>query len=255
MLNERPARLDNGFPGNHWCVTTLVDGALNNLEPESWSALEELGRALHLREPDLQTALDRVVEVAVATLSHANWASINLVVRGKFLPQATCGEPPHALDAFQQRTGYGPCADASRTQDVVRVDDMVAEQRWDGFSEAAVAVGVHSMLCIPLWVDDRRLGAMSLYSAQPRFFDENDERLARLFATHAALALADAQRADNMRVALHNRDAIGQAKGILMERHKLTAAAAFDQLSERSQRTNRKLVDVAEHLVSTGELP
>ena len=47
---------------------------------------------------------------------------------------------------------------------------------------------------------------------------------------------------------------IEQAKGILMERHKLTADQAFAVLARASQHTNRKLVDVARYLTSTGEL-
>jgi AmiR/NasT family two-component response regulator len=57
-----------------------------------------------------------------------------------------------------------------------------------------------------------------------------------------------------MRQALGNRDVIGQAKGILMERHRLTPNQAFALLSERSQQVNRKLVDVARRLAETGTL-
>jgi AmiR/NasT family two-component response regulator len=48
---------------------------------------------------------------------------------------------------------------------------------------------------------------------------------------------------------------IGQAKGILMERHRLTAEQAFAVLSRASQEANRKLVDIAEALTATGALP
>jgi AmiR/NasT family two-component response regulator len=75
-----------------------------------------------------------------------------------------------------------------------------------------------------------------------------------MFATLAALALADALRAEQMRAAVLNRDVIGQAKGILMERHRITADAAFALLAEASQRKNVKLTDVAAYLVETGEL-
>ncbi|PPB48097.1 histidine kinase, partial [Arthrobacter pityocampae] len=55
--------------------------------------------------------------------------------------------------------------------------------------------------------------------------------------------------------AVDSRDVIGQAKGILMERHKITGEEAFIVLSMASQRTHMKLRGVAEHLVSSGELP
>jgi AmiR/NasT family two-component response regulator len=55
-------------------------------------------------------------------------------------------------------------------------------------------------------------------------------------------------------MALVNRDLIGQAKGILMERFKITADQAFDVLAKVSQDTNRKLYAVAEDLTRTGML-
>ena len=57
-----------------------------------------------------------------------------------------------------------------------------------------------------------------------------------------------------MRAAVVNRDLIGQAKGILMERHRITADAAFALLAEASEHKNVKLTEVAACLVETGEL-
>lgn len=48
---------------------------------------------------------------------------------------------------------------------------------------------------------------------------------------------------------------IGQAKGIRMERHRLTASQAFELMVRASSHTNRKLFDVAEELTSTGAMP
>jgi AmiR/NasT family two-component response regulator len=49
-----------------------------------------------------------------------------------------------------------------------------------------------------------------------------------------------------------NRDLIGQAKGILMERFKVTSDQAFAVLAKVSQDTNRKVSAVAEDLARTG---
>lgn len=69
------------------------------------------------------------------------------------------------------------------------------------------------------------------------------------------MAYADAQKLDHMSTGMATRDLIGQAKGILMERHKLTADQAFRLLTRASQTTNRKLRDIAEELTQTGTLP
>lgn len=45
-----------------------------------------------------------------------------------------------------------------------------------------------------------------------------------------------------------------RAKGILMERHGIEERAAFDMLRDHARRNNRKMVDVAEDIVSTHRL-
>ncbi len=237
-------------------TTELPDSdAIEELDLATWSALDSLSRALHVKEADLGRTLDAILGAATRVVSEAGAASINLLVKGKFEPQAALGDAPHQLDQLQVASGVGPCVDASREQTTIRVDDFAAERRWVDYAQLALRLGVRSMLCVPLWVDDVRVGSLSLYGSSAQAFGEQAPNLAGLFATHAALALADAQRTEHLRQALINRDVIGQAKGILMERHRLTPDQAFAVLARASQDTNRKLVDVAEALTATGALP
>ena len=229
--------------------------ALEDVDVPGWSALERLARMLHVKEADLPGTLEAIIVSAVATIEGTSYAGVNLLIRGRFTPQATVGVPPPRLDELQRRTGQGPCVEASRDQVTVSVDDMEHELRWPDFADLGVSLGVLSMLCVPLWVDDTRVGSLSLYATTRRAFTVYHERLAMLFATHAALALADAQRTDQLRVAAANRDIIGVAKGILVERHRITPDVAFGLLSKSSQETNQRLVVIAQRLVDTGELP
>ena len=75
-----------------------------------------------------------------------------------------------------------------------------------------------------------------------------------LFAGHASVAMSGARQHEQFTHAIAVRELIGQAKGILMERHKLTGEQAFTLLVRASQQTNTRLVEVATHLVETGEL-
>ena len=58
-----------------------------------------------------------------------------------------------------------------------------------------------------------------------------------------------------LRRALDSRDTIGMAKGILMAREFCTPDEAFDMLKRASQRTNRKLADVAAEMVLANHRP
>lgn len=236
-------------------IDTTGDVPLAEPDDElAWSVLDSMARSLHVKEAGLASTLDAVLRVAVEIVDPATAAGVNLLVRGVFEPQAVLGAPPHRLDAWQQEHGAGPCVDASRDQVTVHVDDTATEARWPGFGALAVETGVGSMLCVPLWVDTLRLGSVSLYSRTAAAFSRHDERLAGLVATQASLALGDARRTEQLRSMAAHRDLIGQAKGILMERHKITADQAFDQLRTASQQSNRKLVEVADTVVTTGTL-
>lgn len=68
--------------------------------------------------------------------------------------------------------------------------------------------------------------------------------------------LATAQRkVANLEQALTTSRVIGTAIGVLVERHKVTPEAAFDMLVASSQNSNRKLRDVADSFVYSGQLP
>ena len=64
----------------------------------------------------------------------------------------------------------------------------------------------------------------------------------------------DAQvEVEHLRRALASRDVIGQAKGILMERFKITADEAFGLLVQASQYENVRVADLSCQLADTGE--
>ena len=83
-------------------------------------------------------------------------------------------------------------------------------------------------------------------------------RVAALTLELAASRVELEQQAGTVRQlqqAVKSRDTIGQAKGLLMERYKISADAAFTMLINESNRSNRKLVDVAHQLIYAGETP
>jgi GAF domain-containing protein len=229
--------------------------SLMEVTGRSAESLEILARALHVKNAELQPTLEAIASTAVTMLSPARYAGLTFLVRGELVPRATTGEPPLLLDRLQQKLGDGPCVHAAKHQSVYRIEDTRRDERWPQFCAEAARLKVRSMLCVPLWVDERSLGALSLYADKAAAFSDLHERVTVLLATFAALALAEAQRADQLHDALGNRDVIGQAKGILMERHGVSADAAFGVLSRISQAENLKLAEIARRFVQTGQLP
>ena len=189
-------------------------------------------------------------------MPHADDCGISYVIGGKKVEsRAWTGDLPKHVDALQQRLGQGPCMDAVWREEMVRVDDVRVDERWPDFADEAADLGVGSMLCFQLFVEGDHLGALNLYARTPGAFDDEDQEIGHIFASHAAVALAGAEHEEHLRDGMNNRDVIGQAKGILMERHKLTADQAFGVLARVSQELNRKLFDIAREFTDTGSLP
>lgn len=105
------------------------------------------------------------------------------------------------------------------------------------------------MISYRLFVTDTTLGALNLYSHLATAFNDQSEHDGELFATHAAIALVGAQTEARLTAALENRDIIGMAKGILMQRYGVNSGQAFRMLVDSSQHTNMKLRQVAAWLV------
>jgi AmiR/NasT family two-component response regulator len=78
-----------------------------------------------------------------------------------------------------------------------------------------------------------------------------------LLATHAAVtvsAVLARERAANLEIALTSNRSIGVAMGVLMATYKITREEAFDLMRMASQRSHRKLRDIATDVTETGTL-
>lgn len=163
-----------------------------------------------------------------------------------------------ALDQAQYRSGVGPCLQSAGVGQLVLIPDTGDDHRWPAFAAAAAKAGVSSSLSLPLPlpVSCPMLASLNLYARDPHAFGFGELRLARQFAGYAAMAiantaqsLADAQRAAQLQEAMGSRAAIEQAKGILMALHSCSEEEAFRLLVTASQRSHRKLREVAREFV------
>lgn len=218
-------------------------------------ALAELALSLQSESAGGAKGLAVITEAAVRIIPGADGGAVVVPVGpGKLEVRAVHGDLPAVMNLHNE-VGQGPCLDALTRTGHIWVTNVATERRWPQFGRRAAASGALSMLCTPLSAGAVVYGSLSLVSRTAGAFDEEAAQLADAFAAHAVIALAGARQRSQLSAALRRRDVIGQAKGILMERYRLTPDAAFALLSQLSQDTNIKLHDVAEHLTRTGGLP
>lgn len=201
--------------------------------------------------------LEQIVAGAVLVIPGIAAAAVETIDRDGRLhaPVAEGDAVARSVMDAQNDTGEGPCLDALRDHKQVVVDDLDTDPRWPLFTARAADLGIRSLVCTPLEAAGRRLGVLSLMSRDAEFVaDEDTPNMATVFAAHAAIAMTGARRVEDINAALTSRDIIGQAKGILMERFKITPDVAFAMLVRTSAVTNRKLRDVCDQLCLTGVL-
>jgi GAF domain-containing protein len=215
----------------------------------------QIAAVLHASPTPTQCA-DDIVRY-VGTQLGADHGSITVIrSRRRLETIAPTGRLAEQLDAAQYELGEGPCYDSSWRGQTLTSPDLASDERWPRWAARATALGIASILAAELTtVEGQRLGSINSYWTRPRTFTADDAAFMNIFARHAALALAQAWKEDQLNTALDTRKLIGQAQGVLMERHDLDETKAFEVLRRYSQDHNIKLRDVAAYLMATRKLP
>ncbi len=205
----------------------------------------------------LESALEAVVDIVAGTLPGVDGASLTLPAQESgFRPPVASSAPLRALDDLQYRSGRGPCVEAFTT--AREVGSELPSDRWPEFSSLASGIGILRVWSSPLRVRGETGGALNLFWADEAAAARFSIEAARVLAAQTAVVVANAHElADakfhnaQLRHALETRTVIGQAQGVLMTRQGIDAPTAFDVLRRASQRTNRKLHDIAADVVAS----
>ena len=89
------------------------------------------------------------------------------------------------LGEIQYGRGQGPCLQALRTGERVKVADLATDDRWGEYRLHALAAGVRSSVSLPLTVNDATIGSVNLYSRARNSFGKKDIRRAKSLALQA----------------------------------------------------------------------
>lgn len=222
--------------------------------PRTHDLAERMAKLARASAPPrtVNDVLNDVTKTARELMPGADTVGVLLIGRGgKFESLAGTSELPQTLDEIQMQAGEGPCVEAALDELILRTDDFRTEDRWPLYSAAAVEHGVLSGLSIKLYTAERTAGALNMFGSKPRAFDAEDETIATVLAAHAAAAILASREGEQLKSAMANRDRIGQAKGIIMERYGVDEIRAFEMLKQLSQDSNVKLADVAQRVIDT----
>lgn len=222
-----------------------------------YQAFDELS-TLIVSDHSLDSVMTAIAEVGKRLLPAVSEVSVTLVRAGRAETVASTGQLAVDMDERQYDGDAGPCLTAAREGRLVSLLDAGAAEQYPQFAAAARTRGVGSSLSVPVKLPEPIAAGLNLYSGQLAGFSEQDITLAQTLAAYAAVALSnvhlyESQKrvAEHLERALQTRGVIDQAKGILMAQQHCSVDDAFQALVTISQRSNRKLRDVAQEVVDS----
>ncbi|GHC67879.1 ANTAR domain-containing response regulator [Streptomyces cinnamoneus] len=177
---------------------------------------------------------------------------------GSAEPPTTATHPDLAdLVTVQLRAADGPIPTALGTHEPVHADDLLTDERWPRYRASALGTGIRASATLPF----RREGVsvtVTLYRLRPGGLAHAAQGPSALLGQLLTDTVARDNRyrralatVDQLDAALHSRAVIDQACGIVMHVLGCEADAAFGVLRRISQRTNRKLADLARTVVDS----
>ena len=225
------------------------------------AAFAELA-GITLADSSIGSVMETIAGLSKRNVPGADEVSVTFIENGRPTTVAATGQLARDLDERQYERGYGPCVDGTAAGETVHVPAMESEQRWPDWAAAARRTGARSSLTVPVPLQREVSAALNIYSMTPDVFDTDSQEIAATFAAYAGVALANmhlyesqARVAQQLTTAMQSRAVIDQAKGVLMGTRRCSAEEAFEILVDLSQRSNRKLRDVAQALVDNAERP
>ena len=209
-----------------------------------------------MEEPAEATTMSRIAERAVQVIPSCDHCSISVRRRHRRIESlAATSALAEQCDALQYSLKEGPCVEAVWSNDLYVIEDTAHDSRWPKWAPQVSALGVGSVLSVPLTTATETLGALNMYADKPNGFTRDDIDLAAIYAMHATNAMASALLVEGLQIAVQSRHLIGVAQGILMQNYGISMEQAFEVLRRCSSHRNIKLREVAEHIVERATCP
>src|ERR1700712_5029870 len=175
--------------------------------------------------------MDNAVGLVIALAMDANICDHASITErrpdGTLVTTAPSDELVVTADKMQYVLGQGPCLAAPYDDELLTSPDVAADPRWPLWGHQAATLGLRGVMSVHLYTAKDAMGALNLYSTQPRDYPDTDKDIARLIGAHASVALAYFRGQAHLWKAIDARHDIGVAQGILMQEYRISAEQAY----------------------------
>ena len=191
------------------------------------------------------TVTAEVMNSRICTLMLLDDKKQNLVIR------ATQSISEEYIKKEPLKKGQGIAWKVVNENKSIVISDVLKEPGYK-YKDIAKKEDLVSLLCVPLAVRNRVIGALNCYTSKPHKFSKTEINVLTSVANQAAIAIENTELMVKTRVIqeeLETRKATERAKGILMREQGLTEEDAFRTIQKYSMDRRKPMKEVAEAII------
>ncbi|MBL7068290.1 MAG: GAF domain-containing protein [Candidatus Omnitrophica bacterium] len=223
---------------------------------EQIKALSEISKAI-ASDLYLEDIL-RLVVAVTAQVMGSNICSLMLIDEKKkeLVIRATQSVSEEYNKKLPLKIGEGIAGKVARENRPMAVKDITKEREYK-YQNIAKKEGLKSLLCIPMSVKGKVIGALNCYTPKTHLFTETEKDILTSIANQAAVAIENTELMVKSRVIreeLEARKKIERAKGILMKNKNLSEEEAYLKIRKYAMNARKTMREVAEAIILTHDL-
>jgi len=223
---------------------------------EQLKALSKISKAI---TSDLYLEdLLRLIVTVTAELLGSNICSLMLIDEktGLLVVRATQSVSEDYNKKPPLKVGEGIAGKVTRENRPMAIKDVTKEKEYK-HKDIAKKEGLNSLLCVPMAVKGKVIGAINCYTSKPHDFSESEIEIITTIANQSAVAIENTELIVKTKVIqeeLETRKRIERAKGILMRDEGLTEEQAYLKIRKYSMDNRKTMREVAEAIILAADM-
>ncbi|MFD9664404.1 GAF and ANTAR domain-containing protein [Rhodococcus sp. NPDC059968] len=180
-------------------------------------------------------------------------ASVMLRDGDTYVTVAASDDVARRIDDLERTLGEGPCVDAIDDETTQIEPNLATPTKWPRLAARILAgTPVRGAMGFPLLVEERKIGALNLFTDTAGIFTDGAAEHAVILAAFAGVtvsAISGGAEAATLRAGLDSNREIGKAIGLLMALHHISDDDAIALLRRTSQLMNIKIAEIARRMI------